>query len=220
MKFSAAGLVSCLMAGFLFSQGSSLDAAYTRITDAYQQGRLSDAEQQLRVLLKASPSEVRACSLMGVVLDAEKRYPEAEKYYLRAIELAPGAAALHNNLGNHYAAQKDFAKAQAAFLRAVAIAPRHPNANLQLAQIDVQNREYAGALRRLSVLPASVQNAPAVQMLRARALFGSGRKAEARKLLQQLAASAPETCAPRLHSAWHTWKSSCTRRPRRRSRRC
>jgi tetratricopeptide (TPR) repeat protein len=190
MKFFAAGLVSCFMAGFLFPQGSSLDAAYIRITDAYQQGRLSYAEEQLRVLLKASPSEVRACSLMGVVLDAEKRYQEAEQYYLKAIELAPGAAALHNNLGNHYAAQKDFAKAQVAFLRAVAIAPRHPNANLQLAQIDVQNREYAGALRRLAVLPASDQNAPAVQVLRARALFGSGRKEEARKLLQQLAASA------------------------------
>ncbi len=141
-------------------------------------------------MLAAHPSEVRALSLLGVVLDGQKRYPEAEPYYLKAIGLAPGSAALYNNLGNHYAAQQELAKAQEAFLRAVAIEPRHPNANLQLAQINLQNKNYAGALRRLDLLPASDRDSPGGQVLRVRALVGAGLKERAQAAVRQLEGAA------------------------------
>ncbi len=190
MRVIAAGLISLLWAGFLFCQGSNLQPAYAQITAAYAQGRLDDAETQVRALLTAHPSEVRALSLLGVVLDGQRRYAEAEPYYLKAIELAPGSAALHNNLGNHYAAQHDLEKAQQAFLRAVAVEPRHPNANLQLAQINLQKRNFAGALRRLALLPAPDQNSPGGRVLHIRALWGAGLKEQAGTEVRQLEVAA------------------------------
>jgi tetratricopeptide (TPR) repeat protein len=184
------GLVFILLVVKIYSQSPIAPGIYDQITAAYQQGRLEEAEKQLRSLLQAHPAEVRALSLMGVILDAQKRYAEAETYYLKALKLAPGSTLLENNLGNHYLAQGALDKAQQAFLRTVALEPRHPNANLQLIQIHLQKKEYAAALRRFDRLAAADQSSPSLQLLRARALYGAGQKERAQTLLDRLESQA------------------------------
>ncbi|HYK92269.1 MAG TPA: tetratricopeptide repeat protein [Acidobacteriota bacterium] len=185
MKLLVAGLTPCLLTVYLFSQSPG-PQRFDQIVAAYQQGRLDEAEKLLRSLLSDHPSEIRALSLMGVVLDGQKRFAEAESFYLKAIRQAPDSATLQNNLGNHYSSRGEIDKAQQAFLRALTIDPHHVNAGLQLAQILLQKRDFAAVLSRLDRLPPAEQASAPVQLSRVRALCGSGQKEEAQKLLTSL----------------------------------
>jgi len=123
---------------------------------------------------------------MGVVLDAQKRYAEAERCYNLALEVEPNSASLLNNLGNHYLELKLPDRARTVFQRVIAIEPNHSNANLQLAQISVTAKQGDKALRYLSHLPASEQALAATQLLRAKALAYVGQRSVAEDLLAQL----------------------------------
>ena len=69
----------------------------------FRQGNLTEAEHVLRAPLKQTPHDPAALGLLGVILDAQKRYDEAERAYRQALVLAPGSPALMNNLGNRRA---------------------------------------------------------------------------------------------------------------------
>jgi tetratricopeptide (TPR) repeat protein len=168
------------------AQGQISASVYDKATTFYQQGKLAEAEQTLRSVLQNHTKDVRALGLLGVVLDAQKRFEEAERYYTTALALAPNSAALHNNLGNHYLARGLQERARAAFRRVVSMDPHHPNANLQLAQLCIDQKEGPAALRHLDRLPAADQTAPAVQLLRAQALRYSGQKKNAEGRLREL----------------------------------
>ena len=161
-------------------------STYDEATSAFQQGKLQEAEKTLRLALRKHPSDARALGLLGVILDAQNRFEEAERCYTRALAQAPTSAALHNNLGNHYLARKLPDRARAAFQRVVSIDPQHPNANLQLAQLSVQQKDGQPALRFLGRLPAAEQMTPAVQLLRAQALYQIGKRENAAALLTEL----------------------------------
>jgi Flp pilus assembly protein TadD len=60
------------------------------------------AEETLRLALRKHPSDSRALGLLGVILDAQNRFEEAERCYRRALPQAPTSAPLHNNLRNYY----------------------------------------------------------------------------------------------------------------------
>src|SRR5215831_14715796 len=96
----------CIPSAPVFCQDQLLSSTYDRVTEAFRQGKLAEAEQTLRSVLRSHPKEVRALGLLGVVLDSQNRYQEAERSYTRALELAPNSAALWNNLGNHYLARR------------------------------------------------------------------------------------------------------------------
>jgi len=107
---------------------------------------------------------------MAVILDSQRKYPQAEEFYRRALEIAPNSTALLNNLGNHYLATGNPHKAEESFGRVVAIDPRHVNANLQLADMSVERKDGAKALECLSHLAATDQSQPVAQLLKAQAL--------------------------------------------------
>lgn len=186
-KLFLSTLVCCVFIGpALKAQSQVPVAVYEKIAAAIRGGDFPEAEQILRQALREHPNEVFALSLMGVALDAQKRFDEAEGYYQRAIKLNPGSASVLNNLGNHYLQRGDFAKARAAYLRVVAVNPRHPNANRQLAEISVAAGQGTAALGYLDRLPADDQAAPAVRIIRAQALRLAGREEEGAELLEKL----------------------------------
>jgi len=123
---------------------------------------------------------------MGLILDAQKRFAEAETFYRRALALTPHDASLYSNLGNHYLQQQQPERARAAYLRGVELDPTDRNANSQLAQMAVERKNGLEALRYLDRLPKEDQAAPAFQLLRSRALALSGQASNAEALLQQL----------------------------------
>ena len=176
-------LASCLVLGpsTLISQAPP-DIYGQAISDLNEQKYL-EAEAALKAVLDQHPRDATALGLMGVALDGQKRYAEAEKFYERAVQLSPGSALLFNNLGTHYLAQGDQERALRAYLQAVKINPHDRNANLQVAQICIHTKRGSEALLHLDQLSKDEQGTPAIRLLRAQALALAGRSAAAESLL-------------------------------------
>ncbi len=157
---------------------------YEQVGAAFEQGNFSAAERLLRGALREYPDDSRALGLMGVVLDAQRRYDEAEGFYEQALKLEPHSAPLLNNFGNHCLEKGDLERARAAYLKVVALDPGHPNANLHLAQMSAAAKQGDVALRYLGHLPAASQSEPGAELLRAQALDLAGHRAQAEVLVQ------------------------------------
>ena len=161
-------------------------SVYQQVAGAFRAGKFSEAEQVLRPALREHSNDADALGWMGVILDAEKRYDEAESFYGRALKLDPNSPALLNNIGNHYLARGNALRARQAYLKVVAVDPAHGNANLHLAQMSVAARDGRAALGYLARLPASDLLQVAVELLRAQALELADRHTQAEALLQTI----------------------------------
>jgi tetratricopeptide (TPR) repeat protein len=139
MNWARYALVAPLWIGMLLSQQPDPPAALDEAAAAFEQGRTDEADQKLNSVLKSHPTDLRALLLKGAVLDSLKRWGEAESYYQRALKLAPHSAQALNNVANHYLASGDRGRAREFYLQAVALDPHHPNANLQLAQMSLED---------------------------------------------------------------------------------
>ncbi len=153
---------------------------------AFQQGDAAGAERKLATILNEHPTDPAALTLMGVVLDSLQRYKEAELFYQRALKVAPSSAPVLNNAANHYLASGDRGRARELYLKTVEQDPRHPNANLQLAQMSVESKRGPEALGYLNHLEAAAKSDPGALLLRARALAVSERCSEANSILGEL----------------------------------
>jgi tetratricopeptide (TPR) repeat protein len=176
--------LSFLTGGLLFAQQPGPDLALDEAATAFEQGKTEEAEQKLRPVLEKHPSNLRALLLAGAVLDAGGRYSEADEYYQRALKIAPGSAQLLNNAANHYLASGNRSRAREFYLKAVAVDAQHPNANLQLARMSVEEKQGRQALAYLHRLPES--DDPGMLELRARALGLNGQCPEAGELAGRL----------------------------------
>ena len=162
------------------------DQSLRKAVALHKQGSFQAAESLLRQVLRDRPADSAALSLLGVVLDAQRKHEEAEHSYLQALASAPRSAGAWNNLGNHYLALEQAEKAESAFLKLLEINPRHANANVQLARIAVLRKRGAEALRYLGNLGLSDQKEPAIGLLRAEALHLVGRRQKATTTVDRL----------------------------------
>ncbi len=161
--------LACLAASALLAQ-TPLDSAAA----AYQEGRMAEAEQILREALKNHPNEPLALAMLGAVLDSGERYDEAEQYYVRALGITPVSAQVFNNAGNHYFARGNRTRARELYLEAIHVDPDHVNANLQLAQLSLEDKDGRKAIQYLNRVHGDTAADPGVLLLRARALALSG----------------------------------------------
>ncbi len=138
----------------------------------------------LIVLVLAAGAQNQDQSLREAArLDAEHRCEEAERLYQTALARQPRTIALLNNLGNHYLICGDRAKARLWFERLVQANPAHPNANLQLARIETEDRHAAKALQYLARVR---ETGPAVDLLRAEASYYAGKSEAAASLFTDI----------------------------------
>ena len=142
---------------------------FQEAANAFQRGDIASAEAILAEDLRSQPNDAAALGLLAVVLDTQKKYPEAGGVYRRALALTPNSASL---------------------LKVVALRPDHPNANLQLAAIAADQKNGPEALRYLHHLGTSQPSTPQFILLRMRALYLCGRDAEGNALLLRLSDSA------------------------------
>jgi len=178
-------VLRCLLCfGSLLRAQHPSSQALDQASAAYQNGQTDGAARILDALLRDHPKDANALVLMGAVLDAEQRYNDAETYYLRALTVAPGSPHALNNAANHYLLTGNRKRARELYLKTIAIDPRHANANLQLAQMSVDDKQGARALSYLDrVAPADASD-PGALLLRSRALALTGRCADAGAILK------------------------------------
>jgi len=101
----------------------------------------------LRLLAQQPDSNlIGRYSQEGAQALAEQRYAEAEKAYEKLVQLDPGAAEVHANLGLIYYQEKKFAQAVPAWRQALKLKPSLPNAHIFLALSLSELGRYAEAL--------------------------------------------------------------------------
>lgn len=175
-----------LTGAVVLARQSSLDVAIDDARSAFAQGRIAEAEQKVDSILESYPDDLRALLLRGAVLDSERRYKEADTDYQRALRAAPHSAQVLNNVANHFLASGDPAQARKFYLETIAIQPNHTNANLQLAQMSVDDKQGRQALAYLSRVNDADNTDPAIRVLRARALALTGQCGDTERLLANL----------------------------------
>lgn len=158
-------------------------SVYSQAIADLNQHKFAEAEATLKDAIRKDSQNATALGLMGVVLDAQKRYTEAQSFYRRAVQLSPDSPALLNNFGNHYFAQGKAQLARDAYLKVVHIEPHDQNANVQLARISITRKQGREALYYLGQLSQAQQGTPAVQLIRAEALRSTGDSSGAGKQL-------------------------------------
>jgi tetratricopeptide (TPR) repeat protein len=156
---------------------------------ALQRGDSPTAEQKLRAELKAHPDEPEALSLLGVALDNQKKFAEADAAHRQAMAQSPKSAGILNNFGNHLLLTADPKGARDIFLNAVALDPADDYANLQLAQVALMSGQGQDALQYLDRLPAQQMEAPNMAILRLAALGLAGKRPEADALFNRLSSA-------------------------------
>lgn len=165
------------------------DAALRNAAAALQRGDYAGAEATLRSELKTHPSDADVLSMLGMVLDARKQFAEADAFYRKAVAAAPRSAPVLGRYANHLLAAGDEKGAHDAFERVVAIDPSDAYANLELARLELKNKDAAHAKQALGYLdrlPAAMRDAPQAAVPRLIALDRTGDTKAAEALFAQL----------------------------------
>jgi tetratricopeptide (TPR) repeat protein len=89
----------------------------------HQQGKLTDAEQIYREILRGEPACFEALHMLGVVALQTRKTRESVELITRALQLNPDVAAAHINLGSALIALTRFAEALPSLDKAIALKP-------------------------------------------------------------------------------------------------
>ncbi|QUD87231.1 O-linked N-acetylglucosamine transferase, SPINDLY family protein [Phenylobacterium montanum] len=109
------------------------DALQLRGAAAFRQGRLAEAEADLRAAMQLDPSRPEPAWNLIAVLRARGELEGAEAVGLSAIEASPEAPEPHNNLGSVYLDRNEASRAEACFRIAIQHRPGMADAWTNLA---------------------------------------------------------------------------------------
>jgi len=166
------------------------DATIRDALAALQRGDFVSAEQKLRAEIRVHPNDGAALTLLGVALDGQKKFQEADEVHRRAVANAPRSPDALNNYANHRLDAGDEEGARKLYLQVVALDPAQYNANVQLTRLALKRKNGAEAVDYLKHLAASQLETPGVMLLRLEALYLAGDRVEADALAPQFAAEA------------------------------
>jgi tetratricopeptide (TPR) repeat protein len=188
--------LAALIAGIAAScLANDITPGLREAAEALRHGDFATAETRLRAELKLRPNDAEALSLLGVALDNQQKFSEADPLHRRAIAGTPPSARAFGNYGNHLLLTGDQRGARDAFQKALGIDRTDRYANLQLAQLVLAAKDTKGALLYLDQLSAAARDEPEAAVLRLAALEIGGARAEANAVFQRLS-TATQNNAP------------------------
>lgn len=151
----------------------------------HQQGRLPEAEQHYRRMLRTAPTHFDTLHLLGTLCGQTDRFDEALDLLNRALAQRPGSAAALNNLGNTLGSLGRHREAVQAFERALAVRPedakalRNRGTSLRALEMPVE------ALASFDAALALQPSYPEALIGRAECLLTLHRRAQAVETFQQ-----------------------------------
>src|ERR1019366_2244534 len=184
--FGYSSILLALAIGFAADDGPAIREALA----ALQRGDFAAAERTLRPEVKARPNDGASLTLLGVALDNQKKFTEADDMHRRAAASAPNSPDVWNNYANHQLGTGDEEGARKLYLRVVALDPAHYNANVQLTRLALKGKQGAEALGYLKHLPPGQQDTPNLAPMRVEALYLAGETGEADHLAARWLAAA------------------------------
>jgi tetratricopeptide (TPR) repeat protein len=102
-------------------------------------GELDKAEAELKRMIQTSGSTNETLHVLALFYESTKKYDQAEKTYLQAVEAAPqGDVTPLTNLAAYYARMKFYDRALETMQRAVEIKPGDPNVLVNMAELQFE----------------------------------------------------------------------------------
>jgi cytochrome c-type biogenesis protein CcmH/NrfG len=173
-------------------RASVADPELVRAATALCENKLAIAEQALRTILKARPTDVAAIRMLAETGMRLGRYEDAENLLARCVELAPGFTAARHNYATVLYRQNKPEAAIAEADRLLAEDPDNPGyRNLKAAALG-RIGEYDQAIELYGAVLKDQPRQPKVWMSLGHALKTVGRQAEAVEAYRRTIALAPQ----------------------------
>lgn len=170
------------------AQQQDLDREFKEAVAQYESGKLPEAAAHLEKILPKVPDSFEVQELLGLVYAAQSLNAKANAHLERAVGLKPDSASARTNFANSLLRLGKLDQAEQQFKKAAALAPRDYHANHNLGEFYARSNKVGEALpffeRAQQIEPASYDNGYDLALTY---LF-VGRTADARKLIQVLAA--------------------------------
>src|SRR6266852_929409 len=136
------------------------------ISGLIAQNRLDDAEKQLWSVLSQQLDQGWALDLMAEIRVRQKRTPEAEALFRRALTLGPKDVQAYRGLGKLYSSLGNSLQAIDSYSHVAAIAPADMAANVELAVLYQEAGQYKESIAAAQRVPAA-SRPPRIQIGRA-----------------------------------------------------
>jgi len=159
--------------------------------DAIQRGDFATAQAQIQAGLKIDTRSPAGYDLLGIALDGQRLFPEAEAAYRRALELNPNFVAARNDLGRSLYHQGKTADAAREFTRALQVEPTSFAANFNLGVISLAAKNYLKAVKCLEVAAGDAPSDAQTLFALTEALLGAGQRDRALAIGRRIVARAP-----------------------------
>lgn len=168
----------------------------------YQQGRIEQAEQELRQALAQEPDEPYAHALLALCLSKREQFDAATQEAHQAIHLAPDFGFAHYALAWVLDDRRRWGEALAAIKEALRLEPEDADYCALEAQIYFNQRLWPTALKAAERGLRSEPDHVACTNLRAMALVKLGRKAEAGATIDAALARNPDDAVTHANRGW------------------
>jgi superkiller protein 3 len=159
--------------------------------DSIRRADFATAQAQIEAGLKIDTRSPAGYDLLGIALDGQRLFPEAEAAYRRALELNPNFVAARNDLGRSLYRQGKTADAAREFTRALQVEPTSFAANFNLGVISLAAKNYSKAAKFLEIAAGDAPSDAQTLFALTEALLGAGEQERAFAVGRRIVASAP-----------------------------
>jgi tetratricopeptide (TPR) repeat protein len=135
-----------ISAGDIYKRSSSNESTFRKAQEAVDKKKYSDAVTLFRQLLDNDAADFQAWTELGTVYLLQEKHDDAEKAYLKAIEIRPSFSLPLVNLGRLLVLQKKFDAATEPLLRALELQPTSAEINYLLGDAYLQNKKGSKAV--------------------------------------------------------------------------
>lgn len=163
-------------------------AQFNRAVALQQEGKLAEAAEVYRALLKEKPEYVEAQANFGVVLARLGKFEEAAAAYETALKLAPQLNQIQLNLGILYYRAKEFEKAINVFDKFLEAQPNHLQARQLLGVSLIEIGYNTAGIEQLQPTLAAAPNEVAVLYSLGIAYLRTNKIKESESMIEKLAA--------------------------------
>jgi tetratricopeptide (TPR) repeat protein len=147
-----------------------------------EHGDLDASEKTLWTILSAEPDEQEALVMLGIVRGREGRHPEAEALFRRVLQLNSKSVVASKGLAGALLAQDRPEDAIRQYHQAIQLSPEDSGLKIEVAKLELERGNFAGALSTLDPLKPGHSPFAAVP-LKAASLLGMDRRPDAEKLI-------------------------------------
>ncbi len=163
-----------------------------RALEALRTSKPNDARSYLEAANRDAPNSAEVEYLYGVYASQLKNEAQARAYWMRALELNPRHLSSLLAVSQGLLQERKASEAIPYLARALAVEPSSWRAHMLLAQADLFQGQHGDAVKEAErALELGHERAASVQPLLAHALFESGEKERAIKILQEYVAAHP-----------------------------